>query len=50
MMKLPAQNPIRHIPFRIILPVVMTVLLFILTIFQLILPMVQERLLDGSGR
>ena len=48
MMKMPTKIPIRHIPFRIILPVVMTVLLFILTIFQLILPMVQERLLDGK--
>lgn len=48
MMKMLTQNPIRHIPFRIFLPVVMTVLLFILTIFQLILPMMQERLLDGK--
>ena len=48
MMKVSTQNPIRHIPFRIFLPVVMTVLLFILTIFQLILPMMQERLLDGK--
>jgi signal transduction histidine kinase len=42
------QNLIRLIPFRIFLPVVMTVLLFILTIFQLILPMMQERLMDGK--
>ena len=48
MMKVPKKNPLRHIPFRIFLPVVLTVLLFILTIFQLILPMMQERLLDGK--
>ncbi len=48
MIKVPKKNPIRHIPFRIFLPVVLTVLLFILTIFQLILPMMQERLLDGK--
>ena len=42
------QNLLKHIPFRIFMPVVMTVLLFILTIFQLILPMMQERLMDGK--
>lgn len=36
------------IPIRIFLPVVMTVLLFILTIFLLILPEMQERLLEGK--
>jgi signal transduction histidine kinase len=36
------------IPIRIFFPVVMTVLLFILTIFQLILPEMQERLLEGK--
>ena len=45
---MPSKNLIRQIPFRIFLPVVMTVLLFVLTIFQLILPMMQERLLDGK--
>ena len=37
----------RRVPFRIILPVVLTVLLFVMTIFLLILPMMQDRLLDG---
>lgn len=36
------------IPFRIFLPVALTVLLFILTIFLWILPMMQERLLDAK--
>ncbi len=42
------QKLFRRIPFRIILPVVLTVLLFIMTIFLLILPMMEERLLDGK--
>ena len=37
-----------RIPFRIFLPVVLTVLLFIMTIFLLILPEMQERLLEGK--
>ena len=48
MMTLRTHNLLRHIPVRIFLPVVMTVLLFVLTIFQLILPMMQERLMDGK--
>jgi signal transduction histidine kinase len=38
----------RRVPFRIILPVVLTVMLFVMTIFLLILPMMQDRLLDGK--
>ena len=41
-------NLLGRIPFRIFLPVVLTVLLFVMTIFLLILPMMQERLLDGK--
>ena len=41
-------NLLERIPIRIFLPVVLTVLLFILTIFQLILPEMQERLLEGK--
>ncbi|MBC2712932.1 MAG: cache domain-containing protein [Desulfosarcina sp.] len=41
-------NMLGRIPFRIFLPVVLTVLLFIMTIFLLILPMVEERLLEGK--
>ncbi len=41
-------NLIGRIPFRIFLPVVLTVLLFIMTIFLLILPEMQERLLEGK--
>ncbi|GAB6904627.1 Two component system sensor protein [Desulfosarcina cetonica] len=37
-----------QIPIRIFLPVVLTVLLFILTIFLLILPEMKERLLEGK--
>jgi signal transduction histidine kinase len=37
-----------HIPFRIFLPVVLTVLLFILTIFLLILPAMEERMMEGK--
>ena len=37
-----------RIPIRIFLPVVLTVLLFVLTIFLLILPEMQERLLEGK--
>ena len=39
---------VAQIPIRIFLPVVLTVLLFILTIFMLILPEMQQRLLDGK--
>lgn len=41
-------NLLGQIPIRIFLPVVLTVLLFILTIFMFILPEVQQRLLDGK--
>lgn len=41
-------NMLGRIPIRIFLPVVLTVLLFILTIFLLILPEMQERLLEGK--
>jgi signal transduction histidine kinase len=37
-----------RIPFRIFLPVVLTVLLFVMTIFLFILPTIEERLLDGK--
>ena len=39
---------IGHIPFRIFLPVVLTVLLFIMTIFLFILPNIEERLMEGK--
>ncbi len=39
---------IGRIPVRILLPVVLTVLLFIMTIFLLILPIMEERLMDGK--
>ncbi len=41
-------NMLGRIPIRIFLPVVLTVLLFVLTIFLLILPEMQERLLEGK--
>jgi signal transduction histidine kinase len=41
-------NMLGPIPIRIFLPVVLTVLLFILTIFLLILPEMQARLLEGK--
>lgn len=41
-------NMLGRIPFRIFLPVVLTVLLFIMTLFLLVLPMMEERLLDGK--
>ncbi len=37
-----------RIPFRIFLPVVLTVLLFILTIFLLILPTMEARMMEGK--
>jgi hypothetical protein len=37
-----------RIPIRIFLPVVLTVLLFIMTIFLLILPEMQARLMEGK--
>jgi signal transduction histidine kinase len=39
---------IGRIPFRIFLPVVLTVMLFIMTIFLFILPMIEERLMEGK--
>ena len=41
-------NMIGRIPFRIFLPVVLTVLLFIMTIFLLILPATEERMMEGK--
>ena len=41
-------NVLGRIPIRIFLPVVLTVLLFILTIFQLILPEMHARLMEGK--
>jgi hypothetical protein len=41
-------NMLGRIPIRIFLPVVLTVLLFIMTIFLLILPEMQARLLEGK--
>lgn len=41
-------NMLGRIPIRIFLPVVLTVLLFVLTIFLILLPEMQERLLDGK--
>ena len=41
-------NMIGRIPFRIFLPVVLTVLLFIMTIFLLILPAMEERMMEGK--
>ena len=41
-------NALGRIPIRIFLPVVLTVLLFIMTIFLLILPMMEERLMEGK--
>ena len=41
-------NMIERIPFRIFLPVVLTVLLFIMTIFQFILPAMEERMMEGK--
>lgn len=38
----------RHIPIRILLPVVLTVLLFVMTIFLIILPMVEDKLMEGK--
>ena len=37
-----------RIPFRIFLPVLLTVMLFGMTIFLVILPMIKERLLEGK--
>ncbi|MDM8525447.1 cache domain-containing protein [Desulfococcaceae bacterium HSG8] len=39
---------LKTIPISIILPVVMTVLLFVMTIFLLILPLVESKLMDGK--
>ncbi|MGD8296095.1 MAG: cache domain-containing protein, partial [Desulfobacterales bacterium] len=36
------------IPVRIILPVSLTVILFVMTIFLLLLPMIEEKLMDGK--
>ena len=41
-------NMIGRIPFRIFLPVVLTVLLFIMTIFLFILPAMEERMMEGK--
>ena len=41
-------NMIGRIPFRILLPVVLTVLLFIMTIFLFILPIMEERMMEGK--
>ena len=41
-------NMIKRIPFRIFLPVVLTVLLFIMTIFLFILPATEERMMEGK--
>lgn len=41
-------NMIGRIPFRIFLPVVLTVLLFIMTIFLFILPATEERMMEGK--
>ncbi|BBO70440.1 hypothetical protein DSCA_43700 [Desulfosarcina alkanivorans] len=41
-------NMLRRIPIRIFLPVMLTVLLFIMTIFLIILPEMKERLLEGK--
>lgn len=41
-------NWLKRIPFRIFLPVVLTVMLFSMTIFMLILPMMRERLMEGK--
>jgi len=38
----------RNLPIRIIIPVVFTIILFILTIFLLILPLLQKTMMDGK--
>lgn len=48
MIKTSISDLLGQIPIRIFLPVVLTVLLFILTIFTFILPEMQNRLLDGK--
>jgi len=48
MMTAHIKNMIGRIPFRIFLPVVLTVLLFIMTIFLLILPAMEERMMEGK--
>jgi signal transduction histidine kinase len=37
-----------RIPFRIFLPVVLTILLFVMTIFLIILPTMEQRLMEGK--
>ena len=48
MMTAHIKKMIGRIPFRILLPVVLTVLLFVMTIFLFILPMMEERLMEGK--
>jgi signal transduction histidine kinase len=48
MIKAHIHKRIEGIPFRIFLPVVLTVLLFIMTIFLLILPAMEERMMEGK--
>jgi signal transduction histidine kinase len=48
MMKMPFIDTFARIPIRIFLPVVLTLLLFIATIFLLILPELHERLMEGK--
>jgi len=40
--------PMRALPLRIIVPVALTIVLFILTIFLLIIPMLEQYMMDGK--
>jgi len=44
----PVHRLARGLPVRIILPVSLTVILFVLTIFLLLLPLIEEKLMDGK--
>ena len=48
MLPLTINNLLRRMPIRIFLPVVLTVLLFGMTIFMLILPIMRDRLMEGK--
>lgn len=40
--------PIRTLPLRIIIPVALTLILFMLTIFLLIIPLLEKNMMDGK--
>ncbi len=41
-------SPFKNLPVRIIIPVLFTIILFILTIFLLILPLLEQTMMDGK--